>query len=96
MKRPFGLPLESPIWRDWPLLIKKVRARDCLIVILFTQSFGIAATHWLTLSIWLALSLAMVEYMQWWPKPEQGLLGYLGPIPAFGAMAVPFIALFDW
>ncbi|KAK7058920.1 hypothetical protein VNI00_001544 [Paramarasmius palmivorus] len=55
-----------------------------------------AATHWLTLSIWLVLSLAMVEYMQWWPKPEQGLLGYLGPIPAFGAMAVPFIALFDW
>ncbi|EEB94130.1 hypothetical protein MPER_07107, partial [Moniliophthora perniciosa FA553] len=51
-----------------------------------------ASLHFITLSVWLALSVAMVEYMQWWPKPEQGFIGYLGPLPAFGAMAVPFIA----
>ncbi|ESK87897.1 hypothetical protein Moror_15264 [Moniliophthora roreri MCA 2997] len=55
-----------------------------------------SSLHFVTLIIWIALSVAMVEYMQWWPKLEQGFIGYLGPLPAFGAMAVPFIALFDW
>lgn len=38
----------------------------------------------------------LVQFMGWSPKPQFGLIGYLRPVPAFGAMALPFIFLIDW
>lgn len=34
--------------------------------------------------------------MNWWPNPEQGILGYLSPIPAFACMALPIMFATDW
>jgi hypothetical protein len=35
--------------------------------------------------------------MNWWPNfREQGYPGYLTPLPAFAAIAVPILALVDW
>ncbi|THV04894.1 hypothetical protein K435DRAFT_826698 [Dendrothele bispora CBS 962.96] len=53
-------------------------------------------SHWLTLATWVALSSIFVKFMQWWPKPEYGYLGYLNPLPAFACVAVPIFALIDW
>ncbi|OBZ79341.1 hypothetical protein A0H81_00752 [Grifola frondosa] len=48
------------------------------------------------LALWIGLSCIFVEYMNWWPKPEHGLFGYLAPVPAFGSLAIPLMFLSDW
>ncbi|KAJ8084065.1 hypothetical protein AAF712_000945 [Marasmius tenuissimus] len=55
-----------------------------------------ATIHPVTLSIWFGLAALLAEYMQWWPRPEQGMLRYLSPLPAFACTLVLIIALIDW
>ncbi|KAK1236183.1 hypothetical protein PQX77_000559 [Marasmius sp. AFHP31] len=55
-----------------------------------------ATIHPVTLSIWVGLATLLAEYMQWWPKPEQGMLRYLSPLPAFACALAPIIAVIDW
>ena len=50
---------------------------------------------WL-LAIWIALSSVFIQYCDWWPKQEHGYLGYLSPLPAFAAIAVPIMFFVDW
>jgi hypothetical protein len=37
----------------------------------------------LYIAVWLALSAAFIEFMDWYPKPHYGFLGYLQPLPGF-------------
>ncbi|KZT74669.1 hypothetical protein DAEQUDRAFT_753453 [Daedalea quercina L-15889] len=53
-------------------------------------------THPIMLAIWGGLSCIFIQYMQWWPHPDYGYLGYLLPIPGFASMAVPLMFLVDW
>ncbi|KAF9015198.1 hypothetical protein BDQ17DRAFT_1385982 [Cyathus striatus] len=53
-------------------------------------------TNPLTISAWLLLTSVLIQYMQWWPSAQTGVFGYLKPLPAFAAMAVPILALVDW
>lgn len=55
-----------------------------------------AVFHPFTLSIWVALSCIMVEYLGWWPNPEHGFLRFFSPMPAFACWAVLILALIDW
>ncbi|CDO75258.1 hypothetical protein BN946_scf184967.g11 [Trametes cinnabarina] len=50
----------------------------------------------LVISLWIGLSCVFIEYMNWWPKPEHGLLGYLAPFPGFAALSVAFMFAIDW
>ncbi len=50
----------------------------------------------LVLALWVGLSCVFVQFMQWWPKPEQGILGFLTPIPAFGTLSIVFMFAIDW
>ncbi|KAH9937645.1 uncharacterized protein B0H18DRAFT_971585 [Fomitopsis serialis] len=52
--------------------------------------------HPVTLAIWGGLSCIFIQYMQWWPHPDYGILGYLLPLPGFASMAVPLMFLCDW
>ncbi|PFH54522.1 hypothetical protein AMATHDRAFT_52137 [Amanita thiersii Skay4041] len=59
------------------------------------------ANHWdylhpLSLSIWMALSAVFVHFMKWWPSGAHGILGYLRPLPAIAAFALPVIFFIDW
>jgi hypothetical protein len=56
----------------------------------------LAYIHPLAISSWIALACIFVQLMGWWPNPEYGYVGYLSPIPAFGATAVPVMFLIDW
>ena len=56
----------------------------------------IACFHPLTLSLWVALSCIMIQLLDWWPKPEYGLLGYFPPFPAFGCWGAVMLYLIDW
>ncbi|KAF9460849.1 hypothetical protein BDZ94DRAFT_1265273, partial [Collybia nuda] len=55
-----------------------------------------ACAHPLTLSIWLALSAILTDFMHLWPTERHGLLGYLTPVPIMAATAVPIMFLIDW
>lgn len=55
-----------------------------------------AAFHPLTLSLWVGLSCVMIQLLNWWPKPEYRLLGWLLPLPAFGCWGVPILFAIDW
>ncbi|KAG8219852.1 hypothetical protein J3R82DRAFT_830 [Butyriboletus roseoflavus] len=55
-----------------------------------------AAFHPLTLSLWVGLSCIMIQILNWWPKPEYRLLGWLLPLPAFGCCGVPILFAIDW
>ncbi|KAI6047610.1 hypothetical protein EDC04DRAFT_3101015 [Pisolithus marmoratus] len=55
-----------------------------------------AVFHPFTLSIWVALSCIMIEYLGWWPNPEHGLWRFFSPMPAFACWAAPILALIDW
>ncbi|KAJ8596918.1 hypothetical protein M405DRAFT_780660 [Rhizopogon salebrosus TDB-379] len=55
-----------------------------------------ACFHPITLSVWVALSCIMVQLLDWWPKPEYGLLGYLPALPAFGSWGAVMLYLIDW
>ncbi|KAI8995581.1 hypothetical protein BD414DRAFT_435611 [Trametes punicea] len=50
----------------------------------------------LVLALWVGLSCILVQYMNWWPRSEHGLLGYLAPVPAFGALSIAFMFAIDW
>ncbi|KAI0669948.1 hypothetical protein C8Q78DRAFT_1154555 [Trametes maxima] len=51
----------------------------------------------LVLALWVGLSSVFVQYMNWWPKPEEhGFMGYLSPIPAFGSLSFVFMFGIDW
>ncbi|KAF8525994.1 hypothetical protein BU17DRAFT_41133 [Hysterangium stoloniferum] len=52
--------------------------------------------HPLTIASWMALSAVMVQLMGWWPKSGHGWFGYLSPLPALAAVAVPLMFFFDW
>jgi len=52
--------------------------------------------HPLTISLWIAASCILIQFMQWWPRSEHGYWGYLSPLPALGSMAVPIMFLVDW
>jgi hypothetical protein len=56
----------------------------------------VAFFHPFTLSGWVALSCIMIQYLNWWPKPEYGFLGYLLPLPAFGCWGAVILYLMDW
>ncbi|KAI0651801.1 hypothetical protein C8Q79DRAFT_58762 [Trametes meyenii] len=54
-------------------------------------------TNPLVLALWVGLSCIFVQYMHWWPKPEEhGFMGYFSPIPAFGAFSFVFMFGIDW
>ncbi|KAF8560401.1 hypothetical protein OG21DRAFT_1480212 [Imleria badia] len=55
-----------------------------------------AAFHPLMLSLWVGLSCIMIQLLDWWPKPEYRLLGWLLPLPAFGCWGVPLLFAIDW
>ncbi|KAJ6575174.1 hypothetical protein B0H19DRAFT_1127508 [Mycena capillaripes] len=39
--------------------------------------------HPLVLSAWVCISCVFIQYMKWWPKPEEyGVIGWLQPLPA--------------
>ena len=38
----------------------------------------------------------MIQLLDWWPKPEYRLLGWLLPLPAFGCWGVPILFAIDW
>ncbi|KAI0778135.1 hypothetical protein BD413DRAFT_507004 [Trametes elegans] len=50
----------------------------------------------LVLGLWVGLSGVFVQYMNWWPKPEHSILGYLAPVPAFGTLSIAFMFAIDW
>ncbi|KAI1797833.1 hypothetical protein LXA43DRAFT_909947 [Ganoderma leucocontextum] len=52
--------------------------------------------HPLVLSAWIGLACVFAEFMNWWPKPEYGIYGYLSPVPAFGSLAIVFMFGIDW
>ncbi|KAJ7706122.1 hypothetical protein B0H17DRAFT_1035808 [Mycena rosella] len=52
--------------------------------------------HPIILSIWVGISCAFIEYMQWWPNPQLSPLTYLSPLPAFASVFVPIMFLIDW
>jgi len=52
--------------------------------------------HPFTLSVWVALSSIMIQLLDWWPKPEYGILGYFPPFPAFGCWGAVMLYLIDW
>lgn len=52
--------------------------------------------HPFTLSAWVALSCIMIQYLDWWFRPEYGFLGYLTPLPAFGCWGAVILYLVDW
>ncbi|KDQ16879.1 hypothetical protein BOTBODRAFT_53545 [Botryobasidium botryosum FD-172 SS1] len=45
---------------------------------------------------WIALSAMFVQYMNWYPRTDVGILGYLAPLPAFASCAVPIMFGLDW
>ena len=55
-----------------------------------------AYTHPIILAIWVALSSAFVQYMEWWPKHQAEWGGYLKVLPGFAAMAVAVMFFVDW
>ncbi|KAG6850508.1 hypothetical protein H0H93_012509 [Arthromyces matolae] len=55
-----------------------------------------AYIHPLIISAWLFLSYAVINYMNRWPRFDQGFLGYLRPIPLLAASMVPVMFLIDW
>ncbi|KAG2159910.1 uncharacterized protein EDB93DRAFT_1073991 [Suillus bovinus] len=52
--------------------------------------------HPFTFSVWVALACIMIQYLNWWPKPEYGFLGYLQPLPAFACWGAVILYLADW
>ncbi|KAJ7361681.1 hypothetical protein DFH08DRAFT_844860 [Mycena albidolilacea] len=50
----------------------------------------------LYIAVWLALSAAFIEFMDWYPKPHYGFLGYLQPLPGFATIFVPLMFAVDW
>lgn len=48
------------------------------------------------LAVWVALSSAFVQFMKWWPKTENGWMGYFSPVPAFISMWMPLMFACDW
>lgn len=68
----------------------------CGVVIDLSCLKILACTHPLTIALWLGLSSIFIEYMRWWPKNAHGLMGFLTPLPAIAAMAVPIMFLVDW
>jgi GNAT superfamily N-acetyltransferase len=52
--------------------------------------------HPLTIAVWLLVSSIFTEVMEWWPKSQYGILGYLSPLRAFASTAVPIMYLIDW
>ncbi|KAG7099266.1 hypothetical protein E1B28_001127 [Marasmius oreades] len=55
-----------------------------------------ATLHPLTLGVWLALVALLVQYMNRWPKPGDGILAFVSALPIFACTIVPIIALIDW
>ncbi|KAF9241323.1 hypothetical protein BU15DRAFT_87245 [Melanogaster broomeanus] len=55
-----------------------------------------AALHPFTLSIWVAISCIMIQFMAWWPNTQHGWIGWLSPLPAFGCWGVPILFALDW
>ena len=53
-------------------------------------------SHPLVLSTWIGLACAFAEYMNWWPRADYGIYGYLSPVPAFGSLAIVFMFGIDW
>jgi len=50
----------------------------------------------LFIAVWLGLSAAFIEFMNWYPKPQYGWIGYLQPLPGFATIFVPLIFAIDW
>lgn len=61
-----------------------------------TESFSSAYFHPLTLAVWICVSSMFAQYMNWWPNPTYGILGWLQLLPAFFAPAVPIMFFVDW
>ncbi|KAH0838341.1 hypothetical protein J3R83DRAFT_6620 [Lanmaoa asiatica] len=55
-----------------------------------------AAFHPLILSLWVGLSCIMIQLLNWWPKLEYRLLGWLLPLPAFGCWGIAILFAIDW
>ncbi|KAK7064181.1 hypothetical protein R3P38DRAFT_2822905 [Favolaschia claudopus] len=52
--------------------------------------------HPIYIAVWLVCSSVFMEFMNWYPKPEHGWIGYLQPLPAFGTLFVPLMFAVDW
>ncbi|KAF5390222.1 hypothetical protein D9757_002880 [Collybiopsis confluens] len=49
-----------------------------------------------SVSVWILLASLFIQYMQWWPNANSGVMGYLSLILPFGSAAVPIILFSDW
>lgn len=72
------------------------RSGTCRPFFMMKLNNFIACFHPFTLSLWVALSCIMIQLLDWWPKPEYGLLGYFPPLPAFGCWGAVMLYLIDW
>ncbi|KIK71056.1 hypothetical protein GYMLUDRAFT_312766 [Collybiopsis luxurians FD-317 M1] len=50
----------------------------------------------ITFSLWILLAGLFIQYMNWWPKPHDGLLAYISLMLPLGSTAVPIILFSDW
>lgn len=48
------------------------------------------------LAVWLVISAAFTDYMNWWPTADRGFFGYLQPVPSFACVAVALMLLTEW
>ncbi|KAJ3854919.1 hypothetical protein EV368DRAFT_35837 [Lentinula lateritia] len=49
-----------------------------------------------SLSLWVLLASFLIRYMDWWPKPGDGILAYISLMLPFGSAVVPTILFSDW
>ena len=56
----------------------------------------IVSIHPITIAIWLAVSSACIQLLNWWPDPKIGILGYFRPLSILAAAFLPFVFFFDW
>jgi hypothetical protein len=79
-----------------PLTVANRRGTFGTFTTAATLKFSTAYVHPIFLSVWVALSSIMAQYMNWWPSYGYGALRWLAPLPAFASMAVPLMFLIDW
>ncbi|KAF8626526.1 hypothetical protein AX15_004831 [Amanita polypyramis BW_CC] len=75
-------------------LVRLIIGKAALEPLAVANRWGYA--HPIFLSVWLALSMALVQCMNWWPSQGLSFLRFLSPLPAFAAMAVPLMFFVDW
>ena len=84
-----------------PLALGNIKRNPFLIQFVLLGLFKsisrfIVSIHPITIAIWLAVSSACIQLLNWWPDPKIGILGYFRPLPILAAAFLPFVFFFDW